>query len=588
MADHPTRPGPDHPRVDDFFYENPDPVPGQERAEPARSRRAGDDGSDGRAEDAGPGGEDGPGREDGPGKDGGEELPDPTGAGSRGRRAAVGRWARAVAAVGVAGVLVYGAASDRVSGVDLAAALDRSAPPPTTEGQQAGVAVVTGSALGCVGPDLVGLDDPTVAEPDQTVSVAAGAAPLEVLGEAVVPAGAGQIELVAAPAGPTARAAVRDDIASVRLSGATWARGTASGALAPGFAGSQLGLGLEEQQRGLSTAPCGQAADEAWFVAGGGEAGRAERLILANPTGNPVTVNVEVLGADGPVDVVGGRGIVIAPGARQVVLLDALAPGEERPVAHVTTTGGPVLAAVGDRWLEGTLDRGTELTTPTAAPATTLLIPAVPGPRADSADITSVRVAVPGAEQSVVQVRALTADGPVRVANAVTSVDAGSVADVDLSDLPEGTQAIEVVADTPVVASAQVVRRVEPEGVSELAWVPAVTPSTGVVGLPLAAPGEDSVSLELTVASVEGARVEVVTVTADRTHVQPVTIPAAGSRALELSRSTESIWVRPLRGSASSALLTTVQDELGPLVAGMVLPEAPVTRQVRPVAPWAP
>ncbi|MCK0111416.1 DUF5719 family protein [Ornithinimicrobium sp. F0845] len=645
MADYTRRSGPDRPRVDDLFYDNPDPesdqtpltasVPeddgrpdgqaaGAEATASASADSATVDVDSGTSDDASPGGDgaapggDGaaPDRDgadlassddaapdsdgdrdaeasspegwegdDSGGDDGG---PASTGGTGRGRRAAVGRWARAVALVGIAGALVYGAGSGRISGVDLAAALDRSASASVPDGQQAGLAVVTESSIGCVGPDLVGLDDPTVTEPDQTVSVSAGSAPMEALGEGIDPTGTGQLQLAVTPDGATERSAARSDVARLQVSGANWVRGTATGSLAAGFAGSQLALDQEEQQRGLSMAPCTQAMDEAWYIAGGAEPGRAERLILANPTGNPVTADVEVLGAGGPVAVVGGRGIVIAPGGRHVVLVDALAPGEQRPVIHLTTTGGPVLAAVGDRWLEGTLDRGTELTTATAAPATAQVIPAVPGPGAESADSSSVRVGVPGTEQAVVQVRALTAEGPVRVANAVTTVDAGAVADIDVSDLPEGTHAIEVVADAPVVAAAQIVLRAEADGVGEFAWVPAVTPSTGLVGLPLAHRDADPLPRELSVASTEGARVEVVTLVQGSTEVRTEEVPAAGSVTIELDPATESVWVRAVEGSAASALLTAAEDDLGVLVAGTVLPEAPVTHQVRSVAPWLP
>src|SRR5699024_2841275 len=126
----------------------------------------------------------------------------------------------------------------------------------------------------------------------------------------------------------------------------------------------------------------------------------------------------------------GGSGIVVPPSGRQVVLLDAMAPGEAQPVVHVTTTGGPVVAALGDRWLEGTIDRGAEVTTPAAPPATSLVIPAVPAPRPETADGATVRVAAPGQEAAVVQLRALTADGPVRLEQGVNTVEPGAVLDV--------------------------------------------------------------------------------------------------------------------------------------------------------------
>ena len=53
-------------------------------------------------------------------------------------------------------------------------------------------------------------------------------------------------------------------------------------------------------------------------------------------------------------------------------------------------------------------------------------------------------------------------------------------------------------------------------------------------------------------------------------------------------RSLMQALVRTVEGSAAAGLLTTVDDEQGSLIAGTVLPEAPLTHQVRPVAPWRP
>ncbi|HLS46645.1 MAG TPA: DUF5719 family protein [Ornithinicoccus sp.] len=519
---------------------------------------------------------------------------DPAAAARRRRKGAAARWARAAALAGAAALLAYAAGSGQVGTVDLAGALGKEAGADVAPAQAAAVAVVTGSTVVCPGPGQVGLADPTIPEPQQRVSISAGSAPVEVLPDVVDPSGAGEGTIAATPQGPTMPIGQRGTSRDLEIDGATWGRGTAQGALAAGFAASQLAVDLEEQQRGLSTTACLPPRDDTWLVAGGAEAGRVERLILVNPTGNPVTANVEVLGAAGPVEVVGGRGIVVAPAGREVVLLDALAPGEQRPVVHITTAGGPVMAALADRWLEGTLDRGLELTTATSAPATTLLIPAVQAPRPESADSVSIRVAVPGDEQAIVQLRALTATGPQRVTNDVTNVDAGAVADIDVSDLPEGTHAVEVVADTPVVAAAHVERRSDETSVADLAWLPAATPSTALLGAPLPlvgdsdAAGDAALGRQLSLASIDGAGAEVATVSDGKVATQQVDVPAAGAVTIDLEPDTDSVWVHIITGSASAAVATTLEDGQGVLVAGMPLPEAPVTRQVRSVTPWQP
>ena len=62
-----------------------------------------------------------------------------------------------------------------------------------------------------------------------------------------------------------------------------------------------------------------------WLLGGGAQPGRRERVVLTNPGPNPVTVDLSVLGTRGPVPSPNGRGIVVAPYGRTVVLLDAIA-----------------------------------------------------------------------------------------------------------------------------------------------------------------------------------------------------------------------------------------------------------------------
>lgn len=593
------------PRVDDFFYDNPEAEVGQEATEPEVT--ASEQGA--ASESGGPGAGDRAGADPDDSKEGAgsDEAPlgdtsavetkaaEPASGGDdakrarrRGRFGAAGRWTRAVGIAGLAAALVYGAGSGRIPTLDLASALDRETPESSEVPQQAGLTVISESTLGCAGPGLVGLDDPSVSEPDQRVRVSAGAAPPEALPEGVPVSDGGIATLVGVPDEASQEVGGRGEIAAIFVTGSRWVRAAAEGGLAAGFAATQLGHSVKEQEWGMAATTCGVAQDESWLLAGGDAAGRVERLILVNPTGNPVSVNVEVLGAEGPVDVVGGSGIVVPPAGRQVVLLDALAPGEARPVVHVTTTGGPVVAALGDRWLEGTIDRGTEVTTPAAPPATSLVIPAVPAPRPDTADAATVRVAAPGEEAAVVQLRALTADGPVRLEHGVANIDPGAVVDVDVADLPAGAQGIEITADTQVVAAAHVERRDEAAGAGDLAWIPATTPADRLLGAPLATSGDEEIASSLSVTSLQGATLEVVTMVGGAVQVREIAVPAASTHTVDLEPQTESVWVRPTEGTVSAAVISTMEHTLGTQITGLPLPVAPITREVRAVAPWLP
>lgn len=499
-----------------------------------------------------------------------------------------------------AGAAMVAGASHATGPVDLGNRW--TGPPPYTSTATPGAGgtlidtVADAGMLGCAGPEQQGLVDPTVPEQPQTVTVRALSAPRAALPEGVVPAGAaGSVELSSVPGGAGAgqpaadevRATERGEEATLAVSSGVGVVARADGALAAGFAGAQLHLGSRQQRRGLEVTACTEPSDDSWLVAGGEQPGRVERLVLLNPGANPVTVHVEVLGAGGRLPAAGGGGIVVAPSARTVVVVDALAPGEQRPVVHVTSTGGPIVAALGERWLDGTLDRGLELSTPAAGPATDLIVPAVPLPTPADAGTTALRVAVPGTRPAVVQLRALTPQGPVDVANAVSTAGAGQVIDIDLTDLPPGTSALHVSADTPVVAAARVERRAEPAGPADLAWIPAAEPVDALAGTPLMHPPGHELAHALTLATIDGAVVDVVTATGSAVQTRRVVVPAAGAQTLTLGAA-DSAWLRPVSGQVWSAVVTTTTDELGTLIAAMTLPELALRRDVVSVQPWRP
>ena len=193
------------------------------------------------------------------------------------------------------------------------------------------------------------------------------------------------------------------------------------------------------------TAACAPATAQSWLVGGGAEPGRRERVVLANPGPNPVTVDLDVLGTTGPVQSPNGRGIVVGAHDRAVVLLDAIAGTESAPVVHVTVQGGEVAAVLNDTWLDGVIPRGGDDAVPVVGPARQQVIAgvAIDGRAA-------VRVAVPGESEAVVQTRVLTSRGTEAIpADGVVRVPGGSTRDIDLSALPPGAYAVRYAPTSP-------------------------------------------------------------------------------------------------------------------------------------------
>ena len=225
---------------------------------------------------------------------------------------------------------------------------------------------------------------------------------------------------------------------------------TGEGPMAPAVAGTQEWRADSKDLRGLVTTPCGAGGSDLWLLAGGAGPGRQERLILTNPGANPVTTDVTVHGTAGQL----GDPVVetVPPGGRVSVLLDARYGEEEQPAVHVRSDGGGVQATLTDTWVNGSNALGAETTVAAAAPAT---VQVVPGVVVDPTGTTSLRVAVPGDQDAVVRVSVLNRDGLVPwTGESVLSVAGGAVGELPLTGLPEGTYALAVRADVPVVASA--------------------------------------------------------------------------------------------------------------------------------------
>lgn len=489
----------------------------------------------------------------------------------------------------------------------------------------------------CVGPEARGLADAGIDELAMAVEVEAAQVPTQVrdeLGLSDTPTtggvqGAGSLLLEPVPQAADAdvqpvESTSPGESVGLRLTEGQGVRVQGEGGAAVGLAGAQWHVSTEEFRRGLSAAPCLAAGTDAWLIAGGGQAGRLERLVLLNPSADPITVDVTVHGGLGALPSVGGQGIVVPGGGRVVQLVDAIEPGESAPVLHVRTSGGPVVALLGDRWLDGSNDRGLELTAPAAAPATDLVVPIVSGALVPSLTGQTLRIVAPGDQEAIVQLRALTADGPVRVANDVTRVPGGAVVEIDLSDVPPEAAAVQITSDEPVTAAlfAQVHRigEIAPDAgddpdsdpapgedpdsdpapgeddtvvlgeIGEIAWFPATAALAEITGTPLPRDGQIDLENTLVLATAsESAEVEVTTRDVDgQTATQVVSVGAAQTRELDLEAA-EQVWLRVISGAPHAALLVTADREAAEaMLAGLPLADLPVSVAVLPVTPALP
>ncbi|WP_145225889.1 DUF5719 family protein [Rudaeicoccus suwonensis] len=424
--------------------------------------------------------------------------------------------------------------------------------------------VVAATDLTCAGPDRAGAPGST--DTQQKVSMLLASAPSVLTSRAT---GAGSVTWSGASGQGGPVTLQRGGTGDVTIAGDSSGQAKASGAMAAGFSASQWTLDSSSTQRGLNLQQCGVPTRDAWLFGGGTDKGRVARLVLANPGATPVTVDAAVVGTTGVDATSSVHALVIPPGARKTVVLGALAATLQAPAVHVTSVGGGVVAALTDSWMSGETPVGESTSGPAAPAATSQVLPAV----TVGAVAPQVRVAVPGASEAIVRVRAVNASGAV-LDDQVQTIAAGTTAAITPTGLQAGTYAVQVTADEPVVAGA--LTRTAASGVSDIAWLPSATAVTGLAGLALPQSVPAGQSQLVLVGSAAGSAARVVVTTAAGTTTKDVAL-AAGRPTVVSVTGAQSVWVKTTKGSVYAGLVIQGKDSKGALIA-----EVPLAPAVEP------
>ena len=260
------------------------------------------------------------------------------------------------------------------------------------------------------------------------------------------------------------------------------------------LAGATLARADSGDLRALASERCLEPAGSAWLITGNTEIGSSARLVLLNPGRTSATVDLEAWGAVGPVDLGAAVSVLVPPGSERALLLEAFAPDEPQLAVRLTVSGGGVAAFVQSSSLDGFVPAGVDLSGPSEAPATTVVIPGVviEDSDIDAAHPSVLRVVNPGSSPATVRLRMLHADGERLIPGAATRiVEAGTVSDISLAGVPAGDYAAELVSDQPVTAAALLTRvgsasEDDPDlEVLDRAWLPAgATFRTALVPIP--------------------------------------------------------------------------------------------------------
>lgn len=235
---------------------------------------------------------------------------------------------------------------------------------------------------------------------------------------------------------------------------------------------------------GLSGATCQSPSNELWLSGASTSVGRTAILAISNSSPSAATVSLDIYGNNGPVQTAGGKGLVVAPGTVRSVVLSGLAPDLDMLSVHLKSSGGAVSAVIQESVLRGLTPGGVDYLAPVQDPSSTLTIPGVrvqaPATAAKISgqsgyeDATTVlAVTVPGAADSVVEVKAYGADGQVALPNGgVFTAAAGKVNQLSLAGMPEGTYSLSVKADAAVTATARMVNSTKVGEATDLAFAP--------------------------------------------------------------------------------------------------------------------
>lgn len=234
--------------------------------------------------------------------------------------------------------------------------------------------------------------------------------------------------------------------------------------------------------RGLATAGCRQPDNNLWIVGANTTLGQTALLTVANPSSTPALVDLGLYGAEGQIDAPGGRGILIPPGGTESVVLGGMAPDENRLAVKVHSSGGSVTASIQQSALRDLTPGGVEYLTAAADPSTKQVVTGVRiQDEQDAAKIADqpgyastkpvLQVAVPGSTEAVAQVRVFGPDGEQPLdGDGVMTVPGGSVQEITLDELPEGTFTIQVSADVSIVASARMSKGTKPSEPVDMAY----------------------------------------------------------------------------------------------------------------------
>ncbi|MFT4216660.1 MAG: DUF5719 family protein [Micropruina sp.] len=177
------------------------------------------------------------------------------------------------------------------------------------------------------------------------------------------------------------------------------------------FSASTRAAVVAGSDRGLSLASCDRPGTSAWFAGVTSSTSATADLVLLNADAADATVDLTVYGPLGRVNAPGSRGIVVPARSRRIVPLGPLFTLDQAVSVELSTSAGRVASMIRQRARANDKPAGSDWLPPTAAPATTVLIPGLPSGKG----ARELLVVNPGERTATVALQVLGAAGPIAV-----------------------------------------------------------------------------------------------------------------------------------------------------------------------------
>lgn len=241
---------------------------------------------------------------------------------------------------------------------------------------------------------------------------------------------------------------------------AFWVRPDARG-IARG-AGAASSVTTQGDLRGLGAMSCGPAEVEQWLVGGSTVLGTSSRLVLQNPSRTPASVQIEVWGPTGRLELAGPSTFSVPAGGQTATLLEGLASEQRRLTIRVVSSGALVSSYLQVNELDGLRPKGIDFVAPSSAPAQRQVITGLTVQDSEIGDeaAASIRLLAPGTDAADVSVTILGERGRMLLPGTErVDLAPGAVTDLSLAGLPAGTYSAVIESDEPVVAGGRFARQ---------------------------------------------------------------------------------------------------------------------------------